>query len=370
MHYIDRKTASERSRATAAVALKEGSIRLSMLEVDIDDARWFDLVSASPAAVAFHHPAWSKALARCYGYRPFVLAHADSDGRFLIGAPIIEIGRRLGRPRWIALPFTDYCPPVTDDHDAVEDFVRALDEERRARSVASIELRSELRVAGAILAPHGVRHTMPLDRDPAPVHQRFSKSQVQRSIRRAEREGVTIREGESVADLKDTYYALHVETRRRQGIPVQPRRFFDAVWSEVIERGFGFVVLAFSDGVAVAGAVFLRWNGTVTYKYGASKPEAWSLRPNHLVFWHAIQWSCENGFHTFDWGRSDLDNHGLRAFKSSWGATEEPLNYSSLGRAREARWLDKAQRLAAPIIRRSPPWVCRGIGEAFYKLGA
>lgn len=341
-----------------------------MLEVDIDDARWFDLVSTGTSAVAFHHPAWSKALARCYGYRPFVLTRAGSDGRLLVGAPIIEVGRLLGGPRWIALPFTDYCPPVTADDTAVEGFVRALDHERRARGVATIELRSDLRAAGAVLAPHGVRHTMPLDRDPATVHQRFSKSQVQRNIRRAEREGLTIREGESVGDLKTTYYDLHVETRRRQGLPVQPRRFFDALWSEVFERGLGFLVLAFSGRVAVAGAVFLRWNGTVTYKYGASKPEAWSLRPNHLVFWHAIRWSCENDFHTFDWGRSDSDNHGLRAFKSSWGATEEPLNYSSLGHAREGRWIGEAQKMAAPIIRRSPSWVCRGMGEAFYKLGA
>jgi CelD/BcsL family acetyltransferase involved in cellulose biosynthesis len=341
-----------------------------MIEVDVDDARWLDLISRSSAAVAFHHPAWSRALAQCYGYRPFVLAHAGSDGRLRIGTPIIEIGRLLGRPRWIALPFTDHCPPVSGDAEPLEGFIRALDTERRARRVATIELRSELRGVGAVLAPHGVRHTMRLDRDPTTIYQRFSKSQVQRNIRRGERERLTVREGDSLADLKETYYALHVETRKRQGIPVQPRRFFDALWSEVMEPGLGFVVLAYSGRVAVAGAVFLRWNGTVTYKYGASKPEAWRLRPNHVVFWHAIRWSCENGFHTFDWGRSDSENHGLRAFKSSWGATEEPLNYSNLGHVRQGRWVAEAQRLAAPVIRRSPSWVCRGIGEAFYKLGA
>jgi CelD/BcsL family acetyltransferase involved in cellulose biosynthesis len=355
---------------TSETTETSGSFPRDLMAVAIDDPRWLELVSTSGNALPFHHPAWARALARCYGFRPFTLGVPDSNDRLRAGIPLIEVAGRLTRRRWIALPFTDRCPPVTTGQDGLETFVNALDNARRTGRVASVEVRSKLPGGRTTLVPHGVMHTLELEPDSAAVLQKSSKSQVQRNIRRAEREGVTIRRAESVEELADTYYALHVDTRRRQGAPAQPRRWFELLWSELIERDLGFVLLAYAGRVAVAGGVFLTWNGTVTYKYGASRRESWPLRPNHLLFWDAIRWSCESGFHTFDWGRSDLDNHGLRAFKSSWGAVETPLLYSSIGAFRDPRWLGLAQRWAAPIIRRSPPWVCRAIGSAFYSLAA
>jgi hypothetical protein len=50
----------------------------------------------------------------------------------------------------------------------------------------------------------------------------------------------------------------------------------------------------------------MAWNGSLIYKYSASDPAYWRLRPNNLLLWRAIQWACENGYHTFDMGRTDL----------------------------------------------------------------
>ena len=52
--------------------------------------------------------------------------------------------------------------------------------------------------------------------------------------------------------------------------------------------GHGFVLVAEHESVPVAAAVFLRHNGTVIYKYGASDDAAWAVRPNHAIFWRAI----------------------------------------------------------------------------------
>jgi CelD/BcsL family acetyltransferase involved in cellulose biosynthesis len=341
-----------------------------MIALAVDDPRWLELVSSSREALPFHHPGWARALAGCYGFRPFTLAVPDADGRLRAGIPLIEVRGLFRGRRWVALPFTDRCPPVTTGDGGLQAFVTAIDEARRKRSVSSVEVRTELPGGRATLARNGVTHTLELEADSGAVLRKSSKSQVQRNIRRAEREGVTIRRGESLDELTDVYYSLHVDTRRRQGAPAQPRRWFEFLWSELIGRDLGFLLLAYAGPVAVAGGVFLTWNGTVTYKYGASRRDAWPLRPNHLLFWDAIRWSCENGFHTFDWGRSDLDNHGLRAFKSSWGAIEAPLLYSTIGEHRETRWLGLAEKCAAPVIRRSPAWVCRAIGSTFYSLAA
>jgi hypothetical protein len=70
----------------------------------------------------------------------------------------------------------------------------------------------------------------------------------------------------------------------------------------------------------------------------------------------------------FDWGRTDLDNAGLREFKLGWGSEEQILHYSVLADCPPKGSLaGKASRLLIPLIRRSPAWVCRTLGELLYQ---
>jgi lipid II:glycine glycyltransferase (peptidoglycan interpeptide bridge formation enzyme) len=136
----------------------------------------------------------------------------------------------------------------------------------------------------------------------------------------------------------------------------------------LLSQGFGFLLLAHNDSQLLAGAVFLNFNKTLTYKYSASDPAYWKLRPNNLILWHAICWGCEHGNHIFDWGRTDLDNAGLRDFKLGWGSEEQILNYSILADRPPKVTMDgKAHRLLTHLIQRSPTWVCRILGELLYK---
>jgi lipid II:glycine glycyltransferase (peptidoglycan interpeptide bridge formation enzyme) len=117
--------------------------------------------------------------------------------------------------------------------------------------------------------------------------------------------------------------------------------------------------------------VFLTWSGTVVYKYGASDATFWRLRPNNALLWHAINWACLNGYSTFDFGKTEPENTGLRDFKRGWGTEEASLAYAVLGPARiPASTAARAARLMGPIIRHGPPFVCRGLGRALYRYAA
>jgi len=109
----------------------------------------------------------------------------------------------------------------------------------------------------------------------------------------------------------------------------------------------------------------------IVYKYAASDRDAWNLRPNHLVVWDAIRWGCENGYRSFDFGRTDTHNSGLRSFKSGWGGTEYPLVYSTVGGVHSHRDTPSLlRRSATKIIQGSPVWVCQATGELLYKYSA
>jgi hypothetical protein len=109
--------------------------RSSLISLDLDDPRWSAFVASRPEALPYHHPAWAALLAETYGYRGFALALADTGDRLCAGLPFLEVGGHTGRPRWVALPFTDVCP-VLGDVDAVDTFTGelALERERRALS--------------------------------------------------------------------------------------------------------------------------------------------------------------------------------------------------------------------------------------------
>jgi CelD/BcsL family acetyltransferase involved in cellulose biosynthesis len=333
--------------------------------LELDDPRWAEFVAGHEGATPFHHPAWAQLLAETYGYRGFALAVCGEDGRPEAGAPFLEVRSLSRRRRWISLPFTDECAPLADDRRQLADAFAAAREPLRA---PGLEVRAALDSVGWHTGADAVVHELDLRDGVETVRGRFSRSQVRRNINRAEREGVVVRRAATEEDLA-AYYALHSRTRRRQGVPVQPRRFFDLLWARLAETGLAFILLAdVGDRRAVAGALFLAWRGTTIYKFGASDPESWPARPNHLIFWTAIREACARGDARFDFGRTDVGNDGLRAFKSGWGADERPLVYSTLAAGGAEDGL--AARAMSVAIRRGPAWVCRGVGETLYRYAA
>lgn len=323
--------------------------------LDRTDRRWSDYLDASPELSPFHTEWWSGFLSACYGFPTVAAVVLDRD-RVHAGLPVAIVRRH----RWVALPFTDSCAPLGDART-----LGRLLESGRGRT--TIDVHGEL--PGADARCVAFNHSLALAPDPAVVYAKFHRSQVQRNIRRAEREGVEVRRATAEEDVTRTFYALHVRTRRRLGAPVQRRRFFSLLWRRVLATGNGEALLAFHEGRAVAGAVFIETGGTVVYKYGASDERSWHLRPNHLLFWTAIRRACSDGRTAFDFGRTDLADIGLRNFKRGWGTDERELRYSSLGGNLGAEAHQRAAVAARRLIQSSPTVVCRGAG-LFYRFAA
>ena len=338
--------------------------------LELTDPRWEDFVARQPSATPFHHPHWGMLIADCYGFRAFAVATSDATGEIQAGLPVIEVRHFRGAPKWVTLPFTDYCPPLVPASQEETDLVGALQRASNAAGVRRVEIRAPVAGASSV-SRRALRHVVPLDGDPAQVYAGF-RSSVRRHIAQAGRSGVTIRQAESPEDLVDTFYQLHLRTRRRFGVPIQPRRFFRMLWEYVIRTGLGSVLIAEASASPVAAEVFLSWNGTTISKFSASDERAWSLRANNLITWHLIKTACELGSRWLDFGRTDAGSEGLSVFKRSWGAVEEPLVYATLGAGPEpAPATDgKAGHLLASVIRHGPPVLCRAAGETLYRYAA
>ncbi|HXY70940.1 MAG TPA: GNAT family N-acetyltransferase [Actinomycetota bacterium] len=342
-----------------------------MTVLQITDPRWIAFTRDHPDATAFHHPEWARLVADCYGFRPFAVATLDPSGLPIAGLPFVRVRHVGGKPRWVSLPFTDYLAPLASTPELQREVLEAARTGSRTDGDVRIEIRAPLSKV-LLTNPPAWRHVLRLDPDPDVVYKGFHRSQVQRSIRKAERAGLHVRIGTSREDLLGTFYDLHLRTRRRQGVPIQPRHFFELLWERFLSVGLGELVIVEASQRAMAAAVFLAWNRTVIYKFGASDENSWSMRPNHALMWHAIRHGCELGYRWFDFGRTDAGNDGLRAFKLSWGAREEPLAYCVLGREvsnTEPR-NGIAGRALGAAIRHGPPLLCRVTGELLYRYVA
>ena len=334
------------------------------------DERWLALLRQSPDAGPFHHPAWMELLHEQYGFGIQAVCVATDDGELAAGLPVARIRSRLTGTRLVALPFSDVCAPAVSraaPDGALAALAEALADEQRRAGVA-LEVRAPLPgLPGARPGAGFLHHALPLAPDGAAGEPRAPRPQIRRGIKKARREGVDVTFAADRTAL-DEFFRLHVLTRRHQGTPTQPRRFIRR-FERLFEQNLGWVALARWQRMTIAAAVFLSYNGTVVYKYGASDRRHLDKRPNNLLFAEAIQRASGDGAHTLDFGRTDPGNEGLAAFKRGWGAEERELAYVRIpGRASGEG--AQGEGVPAPVrsfIGHSPPLVGRLIGVALYR---
>lgn len=337
-----------------------------MLEwLDISDARWQELLINQKNSGIFHTSAWSNLIQETYHFRSQLLGSISPNGELSAGLPIMEKRTMSGKVCWVSLPFSDHCVPLSLDVEGEENFNLQLDLFIQQNTDKTIELRSGFPSLDRLAKKDGyVLHTIPLSSE-FQQNYRLIHPSSRRNVRTAIKNQLRIEIHTDLDHLRE-FYHLHLLTRHRQGVPIQPWEFFKNLASGILANNSGFVVSAYYDSHCLASAIFLIFKKTITYKYGASNPVSLHLRPNDLIFHEIIRWGCEHGYNSIDLGRTDMNNTGLRHYKSCWGSVEQPLIYSFSPTALPERpdWMMSSLN---KIIRNSPLWVCRFIGELFYR---
>jgi hypothetical protein len=238
----------------------------------------------------------------------------------------MEVRSALTGRRGVCLPFSDMCEPLIFDPEVahlVRDRVVRFAQERRWKHV---EIRGGKSFQPAsVSAAKFYGHTLDLRHRIEELSNRFS-SPVRRAIRKAQRNNVgvlVVRNRQGI----DDFYRLHVQTRRRHGLPPQPASFFLNIYEYIIKAGLGFVVVAQHRSRPIAAAIFFRFGRNAAYKYGASDKRFQEFRANNLVMWQGIQLLARTGVEKLHFGRTDCENDGLRRFKLSWDTQEETIDY-------------------------------------------
>jgi CelD/BcsL family acetyltransferase involved in cellulose biosynthesis len=294
----------------------------------LSDDRWNAFVDRHPRASVFHQRGWLEALERTYGYEPLALTSAPEGQPLTDGIVLCRVSSWITGTRLVSLPFSDHCEPLLDDASEIPEFMNCLRTQCDRNQWKYVELRPlfDVQGAGYSLPNSGAYWFHELDLTPSleRLFKGLHRNSFQGKIRRAEREGLSYEAGRSEQVL-DEFYRLLLVTRRRHGLPPQPRKWF----KNLIEcMGDNIqITLARKAGFPIAAVLGLRHGSSIVYKYGCSDMRFHNLGGMPFLLWKLIEEGKASGAERIDFGRSDLDNHGLIAFKDRLGTSKRLLTY-------------------------------------------
>jgi hypothetical protein len=286
---------------------------------------WNDLLLASPGHSFFHSSSWAEVLQKSYGYAPryFTLRGKNNFTGML---PVMEVNSFLTGRRGVSLPFTDYCEPIVSDKAQFQEVFAAAVAFGKKQKWRYLEIRGgQTFLQKEVSSEHYYGHTLDLTAGHQKIFSNLRDS-TGRNIKKAQKENVTVSISTSPNSMKELY-RLNTMTRREHGLPPQPYYFFQCVYDHIVSKGMGFIALAYFHNTAITANVYFNFGKEIIYKYGASDRAYQTLRANNLVMWEAIKWSCDRGHKSLCFGRTELENEGLRQFKNGWGAREYIIKY-------------------------------------------
>jgi hypothetical protein len=343
---------------------------VSIFELNpLKDARWDALLERHPRASIFHSRAWLAALYQTYGYVPAAYTASPPAAELENAIVFCTVDSWLTGNRLVSLPFSDHCDPLTDQLADCESFYNQVLQCLGGRGRRYVEIRWLHRVTENKPNLEGNKtycfHQLDLTPDLDALFRGFHKDSTQRKIKRAQREGLVVEQGRSQRHL-DSFYELQLLTRRRHGLPPQPRQWFRNLVSSVGEDLT--ILVAFRNRQPAAAILTLRFKDTLVYKYGCSDPQFHNLGAMQLLFWTAIRNAKRMGLRQFDLGRSDQGDFGLIRFKDRWGAKRSTMVVGRYPAGPSPwAWDGWKLRLMAPLFRSAPLPILAGLGGLLYK---
>jgi serine/alanine adding enzyme len=290
-----------------------------------DGAEWNRFVESAPDGSTFHRWEWREVYRASYGHEtPYLAAYRGDE---LVGVlPLVRVRSLVFGHYLISSPFVSYGGPLGDASAQ-----RALS--AHAASIANgaklVELRSRKPI-DTELTLVSRKITVVCDLVAGDYEATFKgfDSKLRSQIRRAERDGVTVRFGR---DQADAFHRVFAEHMRDLGSPAHGQEFFERLADALGDRAW--IGVAYLGDVPIAGGFAIENGGEVEISWASALRRYSKMAPNMALYGAFIRRACEREFAVFNFGRCTPES-GTHKFKRQWGSRDEPLawyQYSKSG---------------------------------------
>ena len=210
----------------------------------------------------------------------------------------------------------------------------------KKHGVFAIRIEPELnRSEQPTLARHGLIKSRPIIPNPSTITLDISDKletvltnlpqKGRHAIRRAERDGVTVKLVKATNKNCQIMYNLLSETAEGQ-FRVRNYEYYRTFWQRFEAAGLGQLFFAYHGEQVVAGAYAMVYGAKSTYKDGASARKRTVYGASHLLQWRVIEWAKSRGSKLHDFCGSppsdEVNNtshkhYGIGLFKTAFNKT-------------------------------------------------
>ncbi len=164
------------------------------------------------------------------------------------------------------------------------------------------------------------------------------RSTTRNLIRRAEKDGVTIRAAENLTEELPHFLRLHEETRKRHGFTPYSDAYFRAQVAHFAPRGECTLYLAEYQGEVISASIHMHFGGETSYHHGASTLAHRKIPSSYLLQWTAIRDALRRGDGIYNfWGTAPL--HG-----------ENPISQDANSQQKEEKAFDQHHPFAGVTL--------------------
>jgi len=321
----------------------------------------------SDQASCYHLIGWKKVIENTFGHKTYYLLSEDENLEINGILPFVHLKSHLFGSFAVSLPYFNYGGICADKEEIRSELLQAAADIAWSEGMEHLELR------------HVNNNMNDLPVKTSKVSMRLSllstsegmlksfPSKLRSQIKRPLQENMYSR----VAGTEElnSFYTVFSQNMRDLGTPVYSKLFFRNILETFPESSWICTIYTKNNQPAAAGFL-VSFKNIIEIPWASSLRALNRLSPNMLLYWSVLDFACNNGFKTFDFGRS-TPNEGTYKFKEQWGAKPTQLFWhywmKNGGPLPELNPHNPKYELAIKTWQKLPVWVTRLIGPSIVR---
>ncbi|UCB51876.1 MAG: peptidoglycan bridge formation glycyltransferase FemA/FemB family protein [Candidatus Zixiibacteriota bacterium] len=295
---------------------------MNLIVLEEPDEKWDDFVSAHSRLI-FHTSTWRRILRESFRCPTRYLVF-EEEGDWLCGLPGMMAGNRFFRVFYSLIPYGGFI----GDRERIPECLRLLNNWAKNERIQRIQI-VDVRIKNKRDLPdfkcvESYRHVLQLEGKTTDQIWKGYRGGLKRNIKAAMKSELCFERIGSREEIGQ-FYKLYLDSMsRNKALAKYPLQLFLKIYDLLVPT-FCDVFFVRYRGQPIAGAVIIYSEDTAHYFHGGSATDYLHLRPNDLLFHHAIGIARERENSYFDFFGSDKRLASLIRFKEKWGTTREEL---------------------------------------------
>lgn len=278
--------------------------------------QWDDYVNQHSNATIYHLSQWHHLISRVFKHQCYYIVARNQNSDICGVLPWVNVKSKLFGNNLISMPYFNYGGPLADTNEIATALVKYSLTLAQQQHIEYVQLRDDSDRFSSLLdaSTNKVNMILQLPETPELLGKAIGskrRSQIKRPIR----EGVSHKFGG--LELLDDYYEVFCLNMRDLGTPVYSKAFFETILKTFADKALLCVV--YWQDKPVSTGFLLSHNGRMEIPWASTVRYANRISVNMYLYWQILSYAIEQGYQSFDFGRSTIDA-GTYKFKKQWGA--------------------------------------------------